>query len=654
MAASAAHAAKPFRLDPAKPMTQYVLASWSDATGLPVDSVGALAQTPDGYLWIGTEHGLVRFDGARFTFFNTANTPALKTNEIFTLFVSRDGVLWIGTRGGGALTYDGSRFLRVSVPYRYIAGFAQSEDGAIWIGAPAGIARLRDGKFTHFRQEQGYSGGRLETIAADTNGVYVAMPEGILRMDDKGSRLWTARDGLRGPVHALHWSKTRGLLAGTIHGQIDRLDGNRFVPVLNAKAETSITSIFEGASDSLWMSTIGGGLLRFANGKLDSLTTRDDLPSDSVNQLLEDQEGNLWLALTGGGLARITAASITPVMPPSVSAEWMLASMRASDGRLWFTTSNGGLYAMRDHHVTRYSIANGLRGTVITTIVEDRDGVLWLGTDAGLQRMQNDRVTTPGYPGLGGMFVQAITPSRDGSLWVSTETGLYHVVRGRAEKVKWTPEGLVVAIREAADGSLWLAKPRCVEHYANGELTTYGVREGLRSDTITSLTIDERDGSVWVPTMGDGLIHIQDGRVRTYRIADGLLSDSIYVVVQDRAGDLWISAGNGLLTIHRTDLEAFDAGKTNTLATRVFHKADGLKSNDFSGGFDRAGWREADGTLWFPTTRGFAEVDPRDLHIDLTPPRVRIESVLADGEPHTSGAIDLPASQRRVEIAYTV
>jgi PAS domain S-box-containing protein len=651
LAGAAVHA-KPFRLNPAKPMTNYVLASWSDTSGLPVDSVGCIAQTPDGYLWAGTEHGLVRFDGVRFTVFNTANTPVLKTNEIFTLFVSRDGTLWVGTRGGGALMYDGTRFLRVPIPYRYIAGFAQSEDGALWIGAPGGIARLHNGKFTRFEKEQGYPGGRLETIAADRNGVYVAVPEGVLRLDDKGSRLWTSREGLRAPARALLWT-SQGLLAGTVNGQVDRLEGDRFVPVLQTKPEHVITSIYEGASGSLWLSSIGGGLLRFANGKVDALTTRDGLASDSLNQLFEDLEGNLWAALTGGGLVRIAEGSITPVLPPSVSAEWILASMRTRDGVLWFTTSGGGLYRMKGESVTRFSSADGLRGTAVTSLAQDRDGVLWIGSDAGLQRFERDRIVANAIPGLGGTFVHAITPSRQGGLWVSTEAGLHRVERGRAELVKGMREGTIIAIREAADGSLWLAKPRAVERFADGKLTCFSVQEGLRSRTITSITLDERDGSVWVPTMGDGLSHIRNGRVRTYRSANGLPSDSVYVVVQDRAGDLWISAGNGLFTIRRADLDAFDAGRATTIKTRVFRRPDGLKSNDFSGGFDRAGWRDPDGTLWFPTTRGLAMLDPEDVHLDLTPPRLRIESITANGSRHTSGPIDLPASQRHIDIAYT-
>jgi PAS domain S-box-containing protein len=652
-----AHAVeKPFRLDPSKPMSQYVLATWTDATGLPVDSISGLAQTPDGYVWASTEHGLVRFDGVRFTLFTTANTPQLRTNDIYTLFASRNGTLWIGTRGSGAVTFDGTHFARVPIRYRFIIGFAESPDGSVWIAAPAGITRIRDGKIKTFEKAQGYPGGRIEAIAADATGAYLAMPSGILRIDDKGVRSWTNADGLSGPVHTLHWG-SRGLLAGTANG-VDRLVGNRFEPLFRTPPTQAITSILEGGAGSLWMSTIGGGLLRFANGKLDALTQQDGLPNDSLNQVIEDDEGNLWVGTTGGGLVRLAEGSITSILPPSVKAEWILALIRARDGSIWFTTNAANVCRMNGNTITQLTAAEGLRGSMITSFAEDQEGTIWIGSDAGLQRVVGNRIVPgPGAAdGLEGTFVQALAVTRDGALWISTEAGLHRMSDGRARKLTEKDgmrRGLVVAIREASDGSLWFAKPNAVEHYVDGKIISFSVEQGVRSQSILSLTLDEHDGSIWIPTMGSGLIRINDDRVTTYRSSDGLLSDSMYVVVQDYDGNLWISTGLGLFKIRRSDLEAFDAGRAASIITQVFRKADGLKTNDFSGGFDNAGWRAPDGKLWFPTTRGLAVINPDTVHVDLSTPVVRIESILAHNTPYTGGVIDLPASERELEIAYT-
>lgn len=652
-------AAKPFRLDPARPMTQYVTAAWRDSSGLPADSIAGLAQTPDGYLWIATEHGLVRFDGVRFTTFTRQNTPALLTNDIFSLFVSKNGTLWIATRGGGALTWNGTHFARVPIRYRFIGGIAESQDGAIWIAALGGVARFHAGEWTTFEKDQGYPMGRYESIAADANGVFVARGPEIVRLGPDGVRRWSETDGLSGgDVRSLAWT-SRGLLAGNEAGGIDRLAGNRFEPLIPPGSRHAVTSIVEGAGGSLWLSTIGGGIVRHHDGRLDALTTADGLTANSINQLFEDQEGNLWAGTVGGGIVRVTQGSITSILPPgSLDAEWILSMGRGRDGSVWFTTHGGGLYRWYEETLSRLGRRDGLLPGIITAIAEDGEGTLWVGFESGVQRIRDGNVleTLTAREGLEGLPAHAITASRDGGVWIGTNGGLHRYAQGRLRRLTekdGMTRGSVVSIREAVDGSLWLAKPSSVERHVNGNVTIFGADDGLRSRMITSITLDDRDGSVWVATMGDGLARIRDGRVRTYRMSDGLLHDSVYAVVLDTAGNLWIPTGVGLFTIRRADLDAFDAGTAPSIRTRVFRKPDGLRSNDFSGGFDRPGFRAGDGKLWFATTRGVAVVDPAHRRAAALAPRVLIESVTANGERYDNAAIDLPPAQRQIDIAYT-
>lgn len=649
-------AVKPFRLDPARPMTQYVIASWRDTSGLPADSIAAMAQTPDGYIWLATEHGLVRFDGVRFTTFTRENTPALKTSDIFTIFVDREGTLWVGTRGGGAVTYDGSTFRRVPIRLLFISGFAQSQDGAVWIAAPGGVSRLLGQDVTTIFRRDGYPGGRVSAVAADRNGVYVALPTGIVRMDGRSVRVWNEQHGLSSEVQSLLWT-SRGLFAGTVAGGVDRLSEDRFEAVLPGGSGHAITSMIEGADGSLWMSSVGGGLLRQFGGRLDALTSRDGLSTDSLNQLLEDHEGNLWAATIGGGLLRLTQGSITSILPPeSLEAEWILALASGRDGSTWFTTRGGGLYRLQDASLTRYTRADGLLRGLILSIAEDREGSVWIGFDRGLQRLADGRFHTVPVEEGGGEPVHALTVARDGSVWAGTESGLLHIANGRIRRLTGKDgltKGPYVSIREAADGTLWLAKPMAVEHYANGRTMSWSSEDGLRARMITSLEIDEKDGSVWVATMGDGVARIRDGRVRTYRVANGLPTDSVYGIVLDRSGHFWMSTGIGLFTIRRNDLDAFDDGRTGKLRTRMFRKPDGLKSNDLSGGFDRPAFRAADGTLWFASTRGLAVVDPDAITTATTAPRVIIESVTAHGARYDAAPIDVAPAHRQIEIAYT-
>ncbi|HET7710500.1 MAG TPA: two-component regulator propeller domain-containing protein, partial [Thermoanaerobaculia bacterium] len=545
--------------------------------------------------------------------------------------------------------------------YRFIAGFAESADGAVWIGAPAGLARFRDGKYTTYEKAEGYPGGRLTAIAADGDSAYAALPEGVLRIGDHPVRKWTMAEGLgSGFITALRWT-ARGLLAGSETGEIFRLEGNRFVSLLKLPSQNTIMSMIEGRSGTLWIGTVGGGIFRYAGGKLSQLSERDGLTTDSINEIAHDREGNLWVATTGGGLMRLKEGKVSTLVPPQpLHGEWILPLLQARDGSIWFATNGGGLNRLKDNNLVRMTTADGLQMNLISALAEDRAGAIWVGSDSGLQRIEGGRVvqTYGKADGFEATRVFALTAARDGSVWVSTNTGLYHFVNRRPRKLTekdGIKPGSVLSIREASDGSLWLAKPGGVEHLVDGKLTSFSRADGLITKKITSLTIDEKDGSIWIATAGDGLGRIRNGKVTFYRESHGLLTDSVYGVIHDREGNLWIPTSLGLFTIKRPDLEQFDSGRIKTIPIQVFRKSDGLKSSDFTGGMDRPGFRAFDGKLWFPTTRGMAIVDPENMRTDRTPPQLIIESITANGIAHPGAAarIDLPAGNRQIEIAYT-
>jgi PAS domain S-box-containing protein len=281
---------------------------------------------------------------------------------------------------------------------------------------------------------------------------------------------------------------------------------------------------------------------------------------------------------------------------------------------------------------------------VIVAVTADPNGSVWIASDFALQRMKSTGVveTLSKESGLDGRIL-AVTAARDSSLWVSTISGVYHVIGGSAQKMGWKEDklrGPVTGIREAADGSLWLSRVRGVDHLVDGRMMRFGREDGLVTRRIASITVDEKDGSVWV-AMSDGLARIRDGRVRTYHAKDGLLSDSVYGVVQDLDGNLWIPTSRGLFTMKRAAIERFDAGDVDRLPIAVFRKSDGLRSSDFTGGMDRPGFRASDGNLWFPTTRGLVLVDPERLNTSNADPRVRIESIVSNSE------------KRQFDIAYT-
>jgi PAS domain S-box-containing protein len=668
LASITAAAEKPLQLDPALPMSQYVVDAWRDSDGLPVDTVAAIAQTPDGYLWLATEHGLARFDGIRFVVFNTKTTPSLRSEDIFALTVSHDGTLWIGTRGGGVTTLQGNRFAHVPLQARFPLAFAEAGDGTMWIAGPKKIFTVRNGVTRDSGVEITTSAGHLPAMAADErDGIFVSTTSGLLHVDPRGSKAYSGRDGPGGaPIGAL-LRTANGLLLGTEDGGVSRLSGDRFQPLVPPSlAHHAIRSIAEGADGSLFMATDGGGLMRFWKGKVDRLTASDgpvglqDLTSNSIRQVLEDQEGNLWVATTGGGLIRLKQGKlVTVTIHQPLGAEFILAMTQAHDGSVWAGTYGGGLNHISGSSVTRYTKADGLLSNTIFALAEDPEGTLWVGTEGGLQGIAHGRVTRTitNRDGLPADAVGGITVSRDGALWVATQAaGLAHVKDGKVIVTNdLGPQARLVSIREAADGSLWVATATAVEHVTGKRVEIVAGGQGLRTARITSMHVDEVDGSLWIATTGDGLERIHDGKVRVYRTTDGLLDDSVYAIVQDRAGDLWIPTSRGLFEIERTSLAAFDAGDLPRIPTTVFRKSDGLKSSDFSGGVDVPGFKAVDGNLWFATTRGIVVVNPDRLLRNPNPPHVVIEDVVSGGAIYDSsdGRLDLEAGKRQIEIEYT-
>ena len=653
-------AEKPFAVDSRRPVRDYVVDNWRDSDGLPVDSIARMAQTTDGYLWMATERGLVRFDGTRFTTFTAKNAPTLRVEDVITLLASSDGKLWIGTRGGGASVYDGRQFSHVPIEARFIYGFAESADGAIWIATPTGIIRHHDGGYRWFSKKEGFEPNVVMALASDgADGVYLATPRGILHFNEKTKKLYDTRDGLSTlGVTSLRWTNA-GLLAGNDRGGIDRLVGERFTRLPMSAPAAAIVSIDEGAAGTLWLATNGSGLLRYVSGQVEPITTRDGLTTDSLRQVLEDQQGNLWVATFGGGLVRVKQGKIDQLtLPGPLGSDFVLPMLEASDGSVWVGTDGGGLTHLKNGAMHRVTMKDGLLSNSVFAIAEARDGSIWVGTDVGLHQLIDERVvkTLTKENGLHEDGVGVVTAVSDGSLWIGTSgRGLQHIVDGQIVPTPSIPLPLsagVVAIREASDRTLWLALNNNIVHMVGGKLVPFAPSLCLRR--IAGFQIDEIDGSLWI-TSNDGLVRVRDGKVSFYRESDGLFSNGIYTIVQDREGNLWLPSSRGLITLERAAIEEFDAGTRARLPVSVLRKSDGLRSSDFSGGIQQPAFRARDGRLWFATTRGIVVVDPSRLKKEVEAPRVRIEQIIADNTSYfpDTATIDLPRHQRQLQIEYT-
>ena len=620
-AAFSAHAAPAAGTD-----SPFIVASWDNESGLPDSEVISVIQTRDGYLWLGTLHGLVRFDGSRFAIFNKENTPGLNSDRIVFLFEDNETNLWVGTESSGlAVVKDGI--------IKSITGDNGESVGKVVYAYEDDMANVWF--YTEDRRSFRYHDGRMESVVST---------QLLLR---------AARIEIPGKTNS--WR----IANGTVQEWQNNRPEKNFGPC--PWDNRVVTAACEDKDGNLIVGTLGAGIFWYEpDGKYDHIGVEEGLSSAYVLSLCVDHEGDLWSGTDGGGLDRIKRNIFTklpglhPWAAQSVSADangGLWAAFGALGASYWNTNS------VRDYHV-------GLHQAAWEMLVDPRQRV-WSGTrDDGLFVLgTNGFQPAPGAELLG-PEIYALFEDRAGRLWAGTQKGLSSW-NGKSWTNFTTRDGLsenvVRAIAEDSRGNLWVGtKNAGLNLFSAGKFTSYRAGEnGLPGGDISCLYADQ-DDVLWVGTDGHGLARFQAGKWSRYSTADGLASDSISYIIEDDAGFLWIGSNAGLMRISKKSLADFADGATKVVSCRTYGTADGLPTRECSAGSQPAAIR-ADGRLWFPTTRGLASVNPADIQPNLEPPLVKIESALVDGREQKTNRLDsawsqfitLPPGYEQLDIRYT-
>jgi signal transduction histidine kinase/ligand-binding sensor domain-containing protein len=638
-AAPAVHAAG---LDPAKELTQYSLDRWGLEQGLPNTTVLALAQTPDGYLWLATYEGLARFDGVRFTVFHSGNTEGLASSSVRALAAAPDGTLWIGTHGGGLVRLRDGRFTRYTtaqgLPSDMVMALHVDGSGAVFAGTTAGLARMDGERATivgPFRDSiSAVYGDRSGSLWIGTHGA------GVRRMSAAGEwDTFNAARGLPGEVvSSVHQDAEGTVWVGLVGGGLARLHGQRFRAYGAADGLPSdvVWSVMEDRRGTLWLATGGAGLVRMRDGRFTSLSGPEGLGETVLYSLLEDREGNLWAGSNGSGVMRLRDGPFTSFTTrEGLSHDFVYAIREDAQGTLWAGTSDG-LNRFDGRAWTQEPSCGGRLHNVVRSLALAPDGALWAGTyGTGVCRRDGGRWTTyRRQDGLAHDSVRSVLPARDGSIWVGTIGGL-SLLRDGAWRTFTVRDGLpvnsVIALLEDSQGRLWVATDGGgIARYSDGAFERVGPPEGLPGSVVLALYGD-LEGGIWAGT-NSGLAFWRNGRFAAVTTRDGLPSDSIYQILDDGRGALWLGTSRGVVRLERPALLQRMRSGEGALAPRVFDRADGLKSAQCTAPAQPAGWRARDGRLWFATTRGLSVVDPAAPLLPEPPPSVLIEEVVADDE----------------------
>ncbi|MDQ2776947.1 MAG: ATP-binding protein [Acidobacteriota bacterium] len=650
-------------LDPGKALTQYIERSWGSESGLSGGAVSALAQGADGYIWIGTEEGLVRFDGVRFTSFDRHST-GLQSNEITALRVDRNQNLWIGTRGGGLASYSKGKFKSFKTQ---MAGLSQVilslyEDGrgTLWIGTEGdGLVRYQDGKFRKTEQQDSQAGENIFSISGDKNGnLWLGTEKGLSRVSN-GTQVSVATNKEFGKreVRCVLVDHTGVVWAGTNGAGLWRLDSKSLEQFTkrDGLSDDAISSLLEDGAGTLWIGTTEGGLNRFANGRFSSSSEKVGY-SGSAFAIFEDHAGTLWVG--GNGLRSFREGIFTPVgQREGLISDIALSLFQDSKGTIWIG-SDHGLSAVERNSPAIYTKRHGLPTDTIFSIAEDGKGDIWVGTRHGVARMSKDGVRNYSLKdGLPSDVVVCVYKDSKGNLWVGTRGGLSEFDGNRF--VTYTsrdglPDKTVTAIQEGIAGDLWIGTAGGgLSHFTNGRFKTFQTGGGFPNNAVDSMAEDP-DGTLWVATRGGGLNRFKDGKFTTYSRESGLPDEEMLQILDDGLGYLWITSNNGVFRANKADMNAFAAGKTIGVRWTQYGTAEGMRTRECNGGFQPAGFRARDGRLWFPTMKGVVVVDPAKMRTQPAPSTVLIETVTAGKKQvDFNRAMDIPPGKKDLSFQFT-
>ncbi|MFH1176438.1 MAG: EAL domain-containing protein [Acidobacteriota bacterium] len=658
LVAGAAHA-----LDPDKALTQYIHERWEAGQGLPQNSVQALLQARDGYLWVATQEGLARFDGVRFEVFDTRNSPALSNNFIRALFEDRQGELWIGTNGGGLVHLSERGMTAVTVadglPSNRVLAVCEAGKGALWVGTDAGLARLENGVVVRGAAVDLPTDLVRALLCTEDGALWVGTDAGLVRLAGGGLIRYTTATGLPNNhvramllSHGELWVGTDGGLvrfAGfASHGSAPQT----WVP------RRRVTALYQDRHGSLWIGT-NAGLFRLRGGALSALTSSDGLPDDNILSLLADREGSLWVGTGSGGLNRLRDGKVTVFAArEGLGNDKVRTIYEDAQGVVWVGT-DGGLSRMEGGRITTLSTQEGLPSKKVTSVYADGKGTLWVGTyGAGLGRVSNGVVRTiSSRDGLSHDVITVIQGDRAGDLWVGTGSGLNRLRDGRITPFAGSDrlaDEAVMFIHEDRGGALWIGTyGGGLNRLQDGQLASFTKEDGLSSNMVIAAH-EDAEGVLWFGTLGGGLNRYQGGVFTSCTTKQGLFDDNVFEILEDDLGNFWIGCHRGIYRVAKGELSALAQSKARSVSCAVYTVAEGMRSNECAGGSQPAGWKTRDGRLWFATIQGAVVIDPARPGKNPFPPPVHIEKITVKGSPiKVATDLRLPPGSRNLEIHYT-
>lgn len=653
-------------LDPARSITQYTHRIWDQEEGLFQPTVYSILQSHDGFLWLGTQDSLIRFDGLRFHEFDDSPRSVLHRALVRSLLEDGAGNLWAGTIGSGLVRISPQSVATRFAPSTGFPGvnafcLDRGDGNDIWVCANDSLVRYHNGRFNAFGTAQGLPAAIPRATCSTPSGVrWVATEAGLASLSNDRISTFSNTSVLPDgePINALRCDESGVVWAGTNRGLL-RIAGkeSRLLAVRDGLPDNAVLTLAGGSHRSLWVGT-NDGVSRVRDGRLSVYRTRDGLSHSLVLSLFEDREESLW-AGTKNGLDQFTDGVVTPfTTEEGLSDNDAGPLVEDAKGRIWAGTLGGGINVFDNGRFRALTRRDGLLSDDILSLVVTPDGDLWAGTAGGVNQIRNDKVihSYTARQGLSANKVRSLVVDADGTLWAGTDKGV-----DRWSGTRFAPAGLwpekkapgIVALFAGQQVKLFIstAEP-AMQVYRDGKLTSYTPDANRPADC---LFLDREHHESWIGTLGTGLLRWKNGVFKHVRVKDGLYDNRIYGILRDDARNFWLASSKGIFRVSEAELDDFADGRIQFVNSIPF--TTGQLRFECQSGVQPAAIRTRDGRLWFSTTNGLVTVNPRDLSARrLPPPTTSVQAVLVNGQPVPTSAIKagvhLSPLERNVEILY--
>ena len=655
-------------LNPSIHVSQYSHTSWKVRDGFARETIDAIAQTPDGYLWLGTAAGLLRFDGIHNVPWQPPSNQQLPSNIIMSLLAAHDGSLWIGTSKGLARLKDGNLTQYAELAGRYIFKIIEDHEGTVWasgITITAGRLCAIQNSGVHCDGDDGALGRGAFTLFEDSKGnLWAGVKDGLWRFRPGPPKFYPLAGELNG-IQAIGEDVDGALLVGW-NGGIYRFSDGKAEAYSLAGVTGPFTArrILRDRDGGLWIGTSDRGLVHAHQGKADVYGSSNGLSGDNIYALFEDREQNIWVA-TVNGLDRFRDfAVVTFGKNEGLIDSVVWSVLAAKDGTIWLGTF-AGLNRWSNGAFATFGRDGKVNGLIPNSLFQDDRGQIWISTPIGCGYLQGDRFrpvsTVPGA-------VTAVAQDTAGNLWIANEHVSLFKLRGDVvvQQIAWTDLGhkdpASALVADPARGGVWVGfSLGGIAYFTGNQIReSYAAGDGLAQDRVNYLRVD-RDGSLWAATDG-GLSRLKDGRITTLTNRNGLPCNTIHWMAEDTADSVWLETACGLIRMNRKELDnwilavAKDKDAKPASEFLVLDTSDGVRTVSSGSHFTPQVTQSADGRLWFSGLDGVNVVDPNHLPFNNLSPPVHVEQLIADRKSYDTtaqGSLRLPPLIRDLQIDYT-